>query len=465
MPDSILEKAYYRSPIFLQNLAFSSYGLYLRRKRFWNGFSKNLERLRETEWWSASKIAQFQEQKFVEVVRHAYETVPFYRNLYDLHGVNIDQIKSLADAYKLPTITKVDIKNNLAGLVSAQYSGCRLMRQLTSGTTGTPLTVSLTKQALNLQWAIWWRHKSRFGLCPGDRHLVFGARVPVGVNQRKPPYWRRDYINNRDYLSTYHISRRNARTIADYLNSEEFSFYTGYPSAIYDLAYLLDEKGFEITSRPNWIVSGSDSLVPRYERLISRVFGAPVTEQYGMTEFAGNISKCEKGNFHVDFECGLVEVEGGNAAEGGALILTGWGNPAMPFIRYRIGDAAVPLSGSCDCGRQSFCFSQIEGRLEDYVVTPDGRRVTGMNQVFEYVTNAIEMQVYQEQLDLIEVRVVPGPNFGARDKDEFTREFRRRAGSEMAIKFRMVSSIDRSQSGKIKAVISDVSTEGSLQSS
>lgn len=460
MPNSFLENIYYRSPITLQNLAFSGYGLYLYNQRCRNGFSKNLEWLREAEWWSASKIEQFQERKFVEIVRHAYATVPFYRNLYDLYGVDIDRIKSLSDIHKLPTIEKSDIKNNLEGLISEQYSGRRLIRQLTSGTTGTPLTVSLTKYALNFQWAIWWRHKSRFGLFPGDRHLAFGARVPVGVNQLKPPFWRKDFVNNRDYLSTYHISRRNAYVIADYLNSNEFSFYTGYPSAIFDLACLLQERGLKITSRPNWIVSGSDSSLPQHEGLINRVFGAPVTEQYGMTEFAGNISKCEKGNFHVDFECGFVEVEERNAVEDGALLLTGWGNPAMPFIRYRIGDLGVPLGRSCGCGRQSLCFSHIRGRLEDYVLTPDGRRVTGMNQVFEYATNAIEMQVYQQQRDSIEVRVVPGPQFGEHDKDSFKREFRRRAGSEIAIEFRIVSSIERSQSGKVKAVISDIPIEG-----
>jgi phenylacetate-CoA ligase len=223
---------------------------------------------------------------------------------------------------------------------------------------------------------------------------------------------------------------------------------------MYGMACLIEEAGVTLTKPPKCVVSGSDALLPNYEATIRRVFQAPVTEQYGMTEFAGNLSKCEAGKFHVDFECCVVEqipIEDSNCCK---LLLTGWGNPAMPFIRYELGDYAVPCNSPCTCGRQSQSYQSIDGRLEDYIVTPDGRKIIGMNQVFEYAKHAKEIQLVQNEVDAVEFRIVPDPGFGDLDKQALTREFSRRAGADMKITFRIVQQITRSSTGKFRAVIS-----------
>ena len=65
---------------------------------------------------------------------------------------------------KLPIITKRDVKQDPGAFLSSRYSAKQLHRNLTSGTTGAPLAVFLTKEALQFQWAVWWRHRARFGL-------------------------------------------------------------------------------------------------------------------------------------------------------------------------------------------------------------------------------------------------------------------------------------------------------------
>ena len=456
MLKTVSEMIYYRMPIFLQNAIFSLYGLKLSKARYNQLFFNYLRNLKESEWWSVKEIQKYQNMKVREVVHHAYHTVPFYRRWYEECKVDIDNFQTVEDLKRLPVLTKQLVRANQQDMVSSAFNRSSLITNLTSGTTGTPLEIYITKECLAFQWAIWWRHRARYGLTIKDRHLTFGARVPIPHNQKRPPFWRHDVFNNRVYLSTYHISKDTVKSIVEFLNSNHFDFFTGYPSAMYNLAALIEEEGLRLINRPKYVVTGADALLPKFESTIRRVFGVPVTEQYGMAEFAGNMSKCECGNFHLDFECCYIEeqpLEGSNLSR---LIFTGWGNPAMPFIRYEVGDFGKSFNGSCACGRESVCFESIDGRVEDYVVTPDGRRIIGMNQVLEYAPNAKEIQIFQDKIDSIEFRIVPTKEFSDNDKEALIREFRRRAGSNMSIRFNMVDEIERLPSGKFKAVISTV---------
>lgn len=456
MPGGLSERIYYKMPVTVQNAIFSAYGWSLSRQRYNEYFHSHLEMLEKTQWWGLSEIEEHQNKCFVDIVKHAYATVPFYRDWYNECGVDVNGIKSLVDLNKLPVLTKKMARENQSRLISELYPEKGLIKGLTSGTTGTPLSIFKTQEGTAFQWAIWWRHKARFGIRPQDSHLTFGARVPIDQKQSSPPYWRKDYFNKRDYLSTYHISKNTAADIVKYLNDSDFKFYTGYPSAMYVLASCIDELGLEVADGPEYVVSGSDALLPKYESLISRVFGARVTEQYGMAEFAGNMSKCKEGVFHEDFECCYIERSMSGNLSSSPLIMTGWGNRAMPFIRYEVGDMGGFSQEECSCGRKSQCFSSVEGRLEDYVVTPDGRKIVGMNQVFEYAKNAKEVQIYQRTVDEVEFNIVPAEGFGDADIAALVREFERRGGASMKCKFNLVDGLQRSSSGKMKAVISEV---------
>lgn len=456
MPNSLAERIYYRLPILLQDAAFSIYGFGLWRSRFTKHFWRRLAELKESQFWDANRIASFQDQQIRTIVRHAYETVPFYRRWYDELGVDVARIEGREDLNRLPVLTKAMVRQHQAEMVSDAFSTRSLKSGLTSGTSGTPLRIYRTRDAVSFQWAVWWRHRSRFGIEPGQKYLMFGARVPIAADQQTPPFWRKDYFGHRTYLSTYHMTPANLPSIVDFLNRKSYQYYLGYPSAIHVLAHYLLDRGIQLANPPKYVVTGSDALLPAFEKSIQSGIGAPVTEQYGMAEFAGNMSKCEHGAFHLDFEC--CHVEGmplaGSDGTRQALVFTGWGNPAMPFIRYEVGDYGTPAAEPCPCGRESLTFQGIDGRTEDYIRTPDGRLVIGLNQVLEYGTGAKEIQIYQERLDQIELRVVPGPEYCEESQRALLRELRRRVGDSLDVKFVQVETIPRTPSGKFRAVVS-----------
>ena len=48
-----------------------------------------------------------------------------------------------------------------------------------------------------------------------------------------------------------HIKKPNLKSIVDFLNDNNFVFYSGYPSIINDLANLIKQSDLEITSFPD----------------------------------------------------------------------------------------------------------------------------------------------------------------------------------------------------------------------
>lgn len=457
---SLTTRLYSRLPISLQNVAFSAWGMKTKRERYGGDFAERLRWLKTSEWWSASDIEAYQNEKLREVVRLAYDSVPYYREVMKERGLRPEDIQTQRDLGKLPILQKPWLRQNAQALRSNRYATRQLRVSLTSGTTGSPLRVYLAPAALRFQWAVWWRHRARFGLRLGDKFLMFGARLPVPAEQTEPPFWRHNRAINQVYLSTPHLTPATMPAVVDWLNREDFDFYAGYPSAMYVLAEHMRGHGLRLLNRPKYIVTGSDALLPASEAAIGKAFGVPVTEQYGMAEACGNLAKCEYGRFHLDFEFCILEllpVPGVDDPDVRRLVFTGLANPAMPFIRYDIGDYGRIAHGPCPCGRQSLSLEAIDGRVEDYVRTPDGRRIVGMNQVFEWAPGVSETQIVQRDLGEIEVRIVPGPQFDrCRDETILESELRKRLGDQMHIRFAIVDAIPRTDNGKFRAVVSEI---------
>lgn len=329
---------------------------------------------------------------------------------------------------------------------------------MTSGSTGKALKLYSTQQALQFQWAVWWRHRARFGLRLGDPYLSFGARVATSAGQTRPPFWRINRAANQTYLSTYHLTPANLPAILDFLNRTDFDFFAGYPSMMAVLANLILESGARLTNRPKVVVCGAESLLPAQEQLLSRVFGVRVTDQYGAAEGVANLARCEHDRYHEDFEFCIVQTEPNPLDPAGPrrIIGTALHNPAMPLIRYEIGDLAHLSAEPCPCGRATPYALRIDGRNEDYVRTPDGRCVAGMNQVFKWVAGAREIQIVQNELERIVVRVVRRESYSDADTQALLRELRARLGEAIKIEVEFVDSIERGAGGKLRCVVSTV---------
>jgi phenylacetate-CoA ligase len=123
----------------------------------------------------------------------------------------------------------------------------------------------------------------------------------------------------------------------------------------------------------------------------------------------------------------------------------------MPLVRYEIGDSAARLEGPCGCGSSWTTFRQIIGRVDDVIVTPDGRRVGRIDHIFKGLHGIRECQVIQETARLIRLKIVMSGEFD--QETQLLENIRERLGPAMQVELERVERIPRTSSGKFRSVI------------
>ena len=91
-------------------------------ERYGNKFNSIFSELEKTQYFSTKKIIEYQTTHFLNIVKHAYETVPYYKTLFDEHDIRLSTIQSLDDAKCIPILAKNDIRANFNNLISSKFS-------------------------------------------------------------------------------------------------------------------------------------------------------------------------------------------------------------------------------------------------------------------------------------------------------------------------------------------------------
>ncbi|MEX0886362.1 MAG: hypothetical protein WD009_07980 [Phycisphaeraceae bacterium] len=452
---------YELAPVAMQNMLCGLYGRRTLRTRYGPVFRQALASLEDSQWWPQEKLRTEQDSRLRALIAHAYEQVPYYREVMKARQLKPDDIQCVDDLPSLPVLNKAIVRDAGDELVSRDVAGRSVVHCHTSGTTGAGLRFVVSSRSFAMQWAVWWRHRGRFGFHLGDPHVNFSGQSVVPLRQSRPPFWREVRPLRQTYVSLYHMTPANMPAYVRMLEERRFPYFIGYPSAIALVADHLRQRGRPLAHPPRWIITGAESLLPVQVRDMRQWIGADVTDQYGQAEGCANLSRCEKLNYHVDMEFAAVEpIERQRSDEGRVCSLVGTSlhNYAQPFIRYDTGDLATFSDTPCDCGRAGPVASYIDGRVEDYVVTPDGRRIGRLDHCFKDMVHIAESQVIQEQEDRLRVLVVRRADYTDADERQLMHEFRARLGDAIAIDVEYVESIPRTSSGKLRAVVSRLKT-------
>lgn len=448
---------YSRMPIFIQNIMCSIFGYKEARVRFNQDFKIFLSQLNKTDLANLFEINQIKKKNLINSLLNAKKHILYKDIMLDISEdmINNDPFAVLS---KLPVINKDDIRS--FDISKIKKSDDIVLS--TSGTSGKALSICKDKKSIAMQWAIWFRHRSRFNIKFKDLSVNFTGKPIVPSTQTKPPFWRYNAAQNQYFVSSQHINSENINDIVNFLNSIKPSFYSGYPSILSDLSRLALSKGLSlnIDSKPKVIFSGAENMYEHQQNIIEKWTDAVITDQYGLTEGNCNFSKCEHGYYHEDFEfCHLeldnVEILPDNSMKG-HLIGTAFYNESMPLIKYNTGDIAVFSSPSfkCPCGRESRVILSVEGRADDYIITPDGRRVMRFGYLFRDTFEAIEAQVIQEKPKEIIIRtVLSGVGDYKNFETKVEQQFNDHISQDMKLIFEYVDHIEKSPTGKFKAVL------------
>ena len=131
----------------------------------------------------------------------------------------------------------------------------------------------------------------------------------------------------------------------------------------------------------------------------------------------------------------------------------------MPLIRYCLGDRGVPSDRICACGRGHPLMERVTGRQADFLKRPDGSLVAGVSLV-ERTLTAIpgieQMQLVQNKLHRITVKLVKGGEFGDKSESALKRELRSVFGEAVVIEIQAVPALDQTGAGKYRFSICNV---------
>jgi phenylacetate-CoA ligase len=452
----MIDKLYGCCPVFIQNVICSVYGYIEKGKRFSNRFFVQLESLKKSDFFSKNEIIQHQEFKLGASLNNAADNSDYYKDLNEIMIKNKDQpFRSIIK--NLPILSKVDIQRSSVSLKCNTNEKVHTFK--TSGTSGKALNFYKSSDAIVEQWAIWFRHRARFGVELGDVHVNFTGKPVVPLSQEKPPFWRYNRAIKQYLIPMQVVTKGNIEHIVNFLNSINPKFYSGYPSIISEVCRLAlaSKLVLKPEAAPDFIFTGAEPVLDKQRVDIETWSYGLVSDQYGMTEGVCNISKCPEGNYHEDFEFGFIERVDKEILPDGAIkakiVATSFSNYAFPFIRYDTGDVAIwePDDYSCSCGRNSRVIRSIEGRLEDYILTPEGRRIMRFDYVFKDSTEIKEAQVVQRLDGSIVINYVLNGQ-DKLDEQQIIEYIKKYISSELDISFLEVSSIAREANGKFRSV-------------
>ncbi len=411
--------------------------------------------LTDVEVWSRSEIEEWQFNKVKEIISGAYQRVPGYKALYDASNINPNDLMRLADLHHLPTIDKTFVKNNYNKLIDATLANRAVVRY-TGGSTGTPMKFLLDKEKILFEKAFFYYIWKKHGYDIGEKCLfVKGENIKESTGRLAIRDGIYNYLKlDSNYLNELANLAEYDRAIKKFNPKKAF----GYPSAIYQLA-LLYSKSYLKPPEFDLIMLASENTYPDQLDFIREVFSCQhVFFHYGHSEYAVLATKYHANN-HLGFNpfygaAEIIKTDGQPAKsdENGEIVATSYSR-SMPLIRYRTNDFAIASDYQSDDYMRSYlAVKQIEGRLQEYIITKDGRMVSICTMGaahFEELGPVLDSQYFQESPGELVFKVCcPAEEFTATLKENIKHAIERKLENKVAVSVEIAPEIKRTAAGK-----------------
>jgi phenylacetate-CoA ligase len=464
-------------------ITFPAVNYILNRKDILDRYRK----LQATEYYSKDALRELQFQKLSAVLRHAYKWIPFYSRWFKEIGLVPEDIKTLEDFQWIPPLDRQDMLDHRLDLVdvrcrdsasaadrAGQKSGLpisfanfrrhKLVRNTSTGSTGTPKVFYEGGSTTALSWVHEQRLKQWFGLAPGAKE----ARMKgISTLYAKGSILRsaREYLWNQLILPGVFLSDQEYEFSLQKIRKFRPRVLWGATPALTGLAQYAQRTNQDASrNHPSLVISWAAPLYEHERKLLAEVFGCPVTNIYGTREVGQVAMNCPQGSIHVNQENCLVEIEGVRIDEKSAgpekILITPLNEWTMPFLRYRIGDLAELGGSDCLCGRSLAVLKKIAGRVGEVFKTKDGRMIEPNFWCPAFMdgrpSRDIErFQVVYQRNGSIRFRIVPRGTYSAQTEADLRNFIEKNFPGGMELEFEYVSEIIPQPSGKYIIVVNE----------
>jgi len=428
--------------------------------RYGREFRKTRRFLQNSQWWSAEQHAAYQLVKLKETIDYAYRHIPFYRETFDAHGVCPDDLKELDDIRRFPTMNKETLLANYDRIHALE--GDNLMPFCTGGTTGSGVWLNFEESFRQREQAFIWHNWNRVGYKHGMLAAILQHReCPPDINDG---IWYMDRVSNAMILSAQRLTPESVERYLHVVEAHGPKVLIAYPSLAYLFAKYAQEIGWK-KKVFDLVLCGSETLYDFQRRHLEEVFQAPVRIHYGHIESCALFGYCKESNiYHVQTEYGFAEIIGEDGVpaqpgETGEIVGTSFDNRSVPLIRFGTRDVAKVGSGTCECGRNYPLVEKIEGREGDFIQTRSGKVHSPI--VIEFLIDGrvgfSDLQIVQNDLDEVVVKVVRAANFTQDELDLFCNGLAERFEHELVVSTEFVDEIPRTSRQKKSLVVSNLS--------
>ncbi|MCK4664905.1 MAG: phenylacetate--CoA ligase family protein [Bacteroidales bacterium] len=420
--------------------------------------SKTLNFLMKSQWWSESDLKEYQNEKLRQLIKHAYDNIPYYNDIFKERGLTPKDIQTSDDLIKLPILTKDNIRTNIRNkkIIAKNISKKHIIHQSSSGSTGEPLQYYNTNYALGFNLACAIRAWYWMGYRLGDKY--------VKISQYDRPIHKKiqDLMNRSKYLPAKELNNKYFNKIVNEMNKYQPKIIRGYPDQMLFLANYVKENNLNIYI-PKAIATTGSTLRKSTRESIETYLKSNVYDSY-RCEGGANVTQCEnRHSYHSSMEYAITEImyNGKEVEKGerGRLITTDLVNYAVPFIRYDTQDIVTKSNEKCSCGRNLLAIKKIDGRDSDFLITPSGKFLIDVqfDGWFPEIESIEQFQITQVSIDHIIMKFVVNEKYNKREQDRIYNYWQKYIGYDVKLEIQVVDNIQFTKSGKRRYIIRDKS--------
>jgi len=301
-----------------------------------------------------------------------WDNVPYYRKKMEEKGVTPDDVKSIDDLYKLPFLSKDDLRESYPfGMMGVPQKDVVRIHS-TSGTTGKRVVAFYNQHDIDL-WedccarAIAAAGGTKEDVCQvsyGFGLFTGGAGLNGGSHKLG--------------CMTVPTSSGNTDRQIMFLRDLNATIICCTPSYAAFLGESLKEMGLtpdEIPLKAG--IFGAEAWSEEMRQDIQKTLGIKAYDIYGLTELSGpgvSFECSAQQGMHVNEDHFIAEIIDPDTEEVlpegavGELVFTAVDKEAFPMIRYRTHDVCSLTREPCSCGRTHVRMTRLMGRTDDMLI-------------------------------------------------------------------------------------------------